>query len=174
MKKLLSNVKTLIALALVTLLTLGFYAYMLIRPISYGMEYHNVTEYESGTFEGTLVLNPDDTMINRNTNFEEELKSFYYYKDGYVFFTLAETREDYETEVAWINENFDEAIATPFYADKINAFEIVMEESDGYKFVYTCSSAVVFAIVVGVVELLLITATVISWSFYKKSKSTER
>ena len=83
---------------------------MLARPISYGMDYRAVVEYEGGVFEGTMKFKSDGTMVNKNTNFEEEMKPFYYYKDGYVFYTTAGTDEDYEKEVAEINENFDEAI----------------------------------------------------------------
>ena len=54
----------------------------------------------------------------------QEMKSRYYYKDGYVFFTLAQTDEGYKKEIISINENFDEAIKTPFYADKINSFQL--------------------------------------------------
>lgn len=39
MKNLLSNKKTAIVLLVATILLLGFYAYMLARPISYGMAY---------------------------------------------------------------------------------------------------------------------------------------
>lgn len=173
MKKFLSNMKTILALLIVTIVTLGIYAYMLARPISYGMEYYNKTEYNGGTFEGAITFKSDNTMINRNSNFDEELKSFYYYKDGYIFFTLAQTSEEYAEEVAYINENFDEAVATPFYADKINAFELVAEESDGYKSVYTCTNAITFAIAGGIVELLLIGLTITAFIFNNKSKHNE-
>ena len=54
MKNILSNLKTAVILLIVTIISLGFYAYMLARPISYGMDYHNETVYEGGTFEGTM------------------------------------------------------------------------------------------------------------------------
>ena len=156
MKKFLSCTKTSIVLFVVTIIALGFYVYMFARPISYGMSYHNVTAYEGGVFEGTMKFHSDGSMINRNTNFEEELTSRYYYKDGYVFYTLAQTDEEYEKEVAAINENFDEAINTPFYADKINAFELVAAEADGYSTVYTCLPAIIFSVAGGVICLGLL------------------
>lgn len=156
MKKVLTCTKTLIALLIVAIVFAGMYAYMLARPISYGMGYHNKTTYEGGIFEGTMKFYSDNTMANRNTNFEEDLKSRYYYKDGYVFFTLAETDEEYEKEVATINEDFDQAVNTPFYADEINAFRLIAAESDGYSTVYTCAPAILLAIIGGVLELALI------------------
>ena len=44
MKKILSNIKTVIGLLAVTTILLGFYIYMIARPISHGMDYH--TEYK--------------------------------------------------------------------------------------------------------------------------------
>lgn len=171
MKNLLSCKKTAIILLVVTLLSVAFYAYMLARPISYGKEYSNVTEYEGGSFEGTMKFYADGTMVNSNNNFDQEMKSRYYYKDGYVFFTLAETDEEYEEEVASINENFDEAIRVPFYADEISAFRLVVSENDGYEMVYSCSFATTFAIVGGVVELVLVAFTVVAVLLCKKKKS---
>ena len=171
MKNLLSNKKTAIVLLVATILLLGFYAYMLARPISYGMAYHNETEYEGGVFEGTMKFYSDKTMVNTNTNFEEEIESRYYYKSGYVFFTMAETDEAYDEEVDYINKNFDEAIEMPFYADEINAFRLVATEGDGYITVYTCTPAIVFAIIGGVVEAALIGLTVVSFLLLKKKNA---
>ena len=55
MKNILSCKKTTILLFLITIISIGFYAYMLARPISYGMSYHNETVYEGGIFEGTKI-----------------------------------------------------------------------------------------------------------------------
>ena len=170
MKNLLSNKKTAIILLVASILLLGFYAYMLARPISYGMAYHNVTEYEGGVFEGTMKFYSDKTMVNTNTNFNEDLKSRYYYKDGYVFFTLAQTDKEYDEEIASINEKFDEAIKTPFYADEINAFKLVVTEGDGYATIYTCTPAIVFSIVGGVIELALIALTFAAVLLCKKKR----
>lgn len=156
MKNVLSCKKTAIILLIVAIVSVGFYAYMLARPISYGMSYYNQTEYDGGVFEGTMKFHSDGTMVNLNTNFNEELKSRYYYKDGYVFFVMAKTDEEYEKEVASINENFDEAIKKPFYSDEINAFQLVVTEGDGFATVYTCKPAIVFAIIGGIVEFVLV------------------
>ena len=170
MKKLLSNVKTVIVLFAVAILLLGFYVYMIARPISYNMGYHNSTVYAGETFEGTIEFYSDSMMSNKNTTFNEEFKSYYYYKDGYVFFLMAENEEEYQEEISYIDENFEIAIDAPFYASKINAFEFVSIGPDGYTMVYTCTPAIVFAIVVGLVELALIGASVFALILYKKEK----
>jgi hypothetical protein len=144
---------------------------MIARPVSFGMAYHNETVYEGGTFEGTMKFYADGTMVNSNTNFEEEMESRYYFKDGYVFFTLAQTDEAYDEEVAFINKNFDEATKMPFYADEINAFKLVVTEGDGYATVYTCTPAIVFAIIGGIVIAALIGATCVSLILFKKKRN---
>ena len=168
MKRILSSAKALIILLVLTVMSLGFYAYMLVRPISYGMEYHIETEYDGIAFEGTLMFYHDGTMIVRNTNFDGEMKSRYYYKEGYVFFCEAQTDEDYAKEVDYINENFDAIVAAPFYGDEINAFVMSAEGIIGYSAEYICESAIVFAVVFGVVELLLIGLTLFALDFRRK------
>lgn len=170
MKKFLACTKTTIILLIAAVISLGFYVYMLARPISYGMEYHNESVYEGGTFEGKMTFYPNRTMVNRNTNFDEEIKSRYYYKDGYIFYTLAETDEEYEEEIASINENFDKAIETLFYADEINSFKLIATEGDGFVTVYTCKPAIVFAIVGGVVELVIVGFALASVILGKKKR----
>lgn len=170
MKNILSYTKTAIILLLVTVHSLGFYAYMLARPISYGMSYHNKTVYKGVPFEGTLKFYPDGKVLNDNTNFEEAFEDYYYYKDGYVFTLMAETDEEFEAEVAHINDNFDEAVASPFYAAKINAFGQVAEGMDDYVTTYTCTGAVIFTVAGGVVALALIALTVSSFALSLKAK----
>ena len=170
MKKILSCTKTAVILLLVTVLALGFYTYMLARPISYAMPYHNEIVYEGVAFEGTLRFYPDGTVRNKNTNFDEEQNNYYYYKDGYVFALMAETDAEYEAEVAYINENFQEAVAAPFYAAKINAFRQVAVGLDDYVTTYTCTGAIIFAAAGGIVALALIVLTVSSFVLCKKAK----
>ena len=171
MKNILSSAKTLIILLVVTVLFLAMYACMMVRPISYGLSYCNETVYDGDVFEGKMKFYSDGTMVNENTNFEEKLVSRYYYKDGYVFYLFAETDEEYAEEVASINENFDEAIVEPFYADEINALRLIATENDGYETVYTCIPAIVIAIVCGVFGLMLIGLTAVSFILWKKGKN---
>ena len=171
MKNILSRTKTAFILLVVTVISIACYAYMFARPISYGMNYYNETVYENQNFEGVIRFYPDGTMINRNSNYNKDLESRYYYKKGYVFFTQARTDEAYEEEVAYINENFEEALTVPFYSFKINAFREVGEGLEGYRSVYTCKKAVSLAIIGGVVELMLIGFTCASFILRKKTES---
>ena len=170
MKKILSNIKAAIILLAVAVIALGFYGYMLLRPISYGMPYQNVTEYVGGYFEGTQTYYPDGTVVTRNTNFEGELVGHYYYKDGYIFSIVSETDEEIEAEIAEINADFEGALEIPFYAGKIDAFKQAPLEVEGYTTVYTCNSAVVFAVAFGIFELALIALTAFSFVLAKKTK----
>ena len=83
---------------------------------------------------------------------------------------MAETEEEYQEEVANINADFEGAVNAPFYASKINAFKLVSVGPDGYTMVYTCTPAIVFAIIGGVVELALLGASVVSLTLYIKAK----
>ena len=170
MRNVLSRTKTAVILLAVAIVLLCFYAYMLARPISYGMGYHVETEYMGMPFEGTIKFNSDGTMLNRNTNNLKEIESRYYYKDGYVFLTLSETDEEYEKEVGEINENFDESISTPYYAAEIDSFRVILNGYDGYTLTYVCTPAIIFAVAVGVFELILIGMTATSIALCRSSK----
>ena len=170
MKNILSKTKTAIILLIVTVLLLGSYVYIIASPVTYGMKYRNETVYEGEVFKGSLKYSPDGKVISENTNFDEPLEMYYYYKDGYVFNLLATNDEEYEAEVADINANFDEAVATPFYAVMTNAFKQVAVGMDEDATTYTCTSAIVFAVAGGVVVLALIALTGSSFSLSKKAK----
>ena len=171
MKKVFSNTKIAIILLLVTVLFLGLYAYMIARPISYGMSYHNKIVYEGVPFEGTLTFYPSGKVLNENSNFDEPFEMYYYYKDGYVFNLMAETDEEYEAEVAYINDNFDKAVESPFYASSTNAFKQVAVGMDENATTYTCTGAIIFAIAGGASALALIALTTTSFVLSKKAKN---
>lgn len=173
MKNILSRTATAVILLLVTLLFLGFYTYMLARPISYAMPYHNESMYEDVKFEGTVKYYPNGKMFNENSNFPMVLEDYYYYKDGYIFNLIAKTDEEYEAEVADINENFEAAVASPFYASKINAFRQTTIGPDGYATTYTCAEAITIAIAGGIAQLVFIALTVASFILCKKAKCKE-
>ena len=86
---------------------------------------------------------------------------------------VAKNDAEYEAEVAYINENFDEALATPFYAAKTNAFKQVAVGFEDDDTIYTCTGAIIFAIVGGVDRLLLIALTAYSFVLSKKAKNKE-
>ena len=170
MKKFLSNKKTAIIFLVVAVLLLGVYTYMLARPVSYGMEYYNKTTYMGTEYESTQKFNNDTTMLTINKSFPDGRTSRYYYKNGYVFDVVASTDVAYEKEVEYINNNFETAVKTPFYANKINAFKIEATGIDGYTLVYTCKGAVAIAVVGGVIVFALIGFTVVSFIFSNNSK----
>ena len=172
MKKL-SDKKIAVICLVVAVLVLAINIYLIARPISYEWGYYAEDEYQGVQFGGAMKFNPDGTMVLRNSNHGREMKSYYYYKDGYIFFTIAETDEAYEEEVAYINKNFEEALNTPFYADKINAFRLTADGPDGYTIVYTCTRAIVFVIIGGVIELALIGLACVKLIACKKAKQEE-
>ena len=171
MKKFLSKTKTAIILLIVTVLLLGSYVYIIASPVTYGMKYRNETVYEGEVFKGSLKYSPDGKVISENTNFDEPFEMYYYYKDGYVFNLMATNDEEYEAEVAYINENFDEAVASPFYAVKTNAFKQIAVGMDEDATTYTCIGAIIFAIVGGIDRLLLIALTAYSFVLSQKAKN---
>ena len=173
MKKFLSCAKTAVILLIVTLISLGFYVYMIARPISYGMAYTTETLYDDEIFEGKVVFTPDNRMAISNSTFDFEMEYPYYYKNGYAFMVLATTDEEYEAEVKNINENFEEALNTPFYACKVNAFKYIPASMDEYTMAYTCVPAIIFAVVGGIAEAALVALTCVSLALSKKSKSEE-
>ena len=168
MKKIIAYRGTALILMVVTLITLVFYTAMLLRPVSYGMEYKNVTEYGDEVFEGVMVFHADMTMVNRNTNLDAEQKMRYYYKDGYIFHVIAETDEDYAAEVATINEKFDLLSKDPLYAARANAFQIVKELDAEHVTVYTCQPAIVSAAVGGAVAVAFIALTTLAFVLRKR------
>ena len=114
-----------------------------------------------------MTFSCDGTMVIRNTTFEEEIEAYYYYKDGYVFFLEAQTEEAREEEIAYIDNNFDVAVRSPFSAET-SASKQILTGPDGYTTVYTCKSASVFALVYGVFELVLVGLTFIAFALRKK------
>lgn len=172
-KNILSKTKTVIILLCITVLLVGSYIYIVASPITCGMKYRNESVYNGQTFEGSLKYSLDGKVISENTNFEEPIEMYYYYKDGYVFNLLATNDEEYEAEVAYINENFDEAMTTPFYAFKTNSLKQVAVGTDESVTTYTCIGGFIFAIVGGIDRLLLIALTVYSFVLSKKAKGKE-
>ena len=170
MKNILFCKKTAVILLAVTILFLALCAYMVARPISYGMEYSAEMVYEGEVFEGTMIFKNDTTFITRNVNYDEDMVARYYYKEGYVFFMVATTDEEYAEEVAEIDEKFDAFIELPFYSYRINAFRLAAGEDDDFSSPYICTSAIVWASVFGGVSLLLIALTGTSFVLSRKKE----
>ena len=174
MKKFISNKITTIVLLALSVVFIGVYAYMLFRPISYGMSYSVETIYEGTTFKGSIKFNTDSTSSIRNSSVSGEIKSYYYYKNGYIFSLMAKTEEEYKTEVENINSDFKGAVNTPFYASKINAFKMVSVGPDGYTLVYKCTPAIVFAVVGGITIVVLLGFSITGFIFCLKTKKENK
>ena len=156
MKKILSFKVTAILLSVLAIVSLFFYVTTLAKPLTYGYPYYHASMYEGDDFGGTMTFYQDNTLLVDNSNFDEPLKLFYYYKDGYIFNMMATTKEEFDLEVALINENFEEAVSTPFYADKINIFQLTAEGLDDYTSFYYCRYAINLAVAWGIAQLALI------------------
>ena len=174
MRKILMNKKVVVVLMVLTIISFVFYEYMIARPISYGMSYYTSTEYEGEVFKSAVVFHSDGTMVTKNTTFETEIRSYYYNKGGYHFLLSAQTEDAFTEEKEWIDANFEEALAMPFYAYKINAFKLTGEGPDGYKVVYKCYQSIVFAVAGGVFELAMISFTLTLWIARKRKKRMQR
>ena len=153
------RIRTLI-LVVVAIVWLAVGIFGVTCPMAYDTSYYHATFYEGEDFNGTMTFHKDNTMAVNNTNFDEEFVCYYYYKDGYIFFPVGMTQEEYEEEVAAIEADFEGAVNAPFYASKINGFRLSSEGLDGYTSVYICQSSVMMAIVWGVVQLVLLGFTV--------------
>ena len=82
--------------AVIAIVLLVVVIYGTSSPMSYGCDYYHAAFYEGEDFNGTMVFYPDNTMVIRNTNLDEDYKAYYYYKNGYIFFILVQTEAEYQ------------------------------------------------------------------------------
>ena len=155
----------------IAVLAVGIYG--MTRPLAYGCDYYHAVFYDGEDFNGTMTFYSDNTMVIRNTNFEEDIKFFYYYKNGYVFFGMSQTESEYQEEVAAIDADFEGALNTPFYASKINPFKLSSEGPDGYKSSYLCQSSIMMVVLLVAIELVLIGFGIAPVIFRKKDESED-
>ena len=153
---------TALVLAVVAIILLVVGIFGMTRPISYGSSYYHATFFEGEDFNGNMVFGSDNTMVIRNTNLDEDYQSYFYYKNGYIFFTLAQTEAEYQEEVAAIEADFEGAVNAPFYASRMNAFRLSSEGPDGFKSVYICQNSVMMLVAWCAIELVLICCTIAS------------
>ena len=75
MNKIKSIPKKVLALsvALIILLVIGIGG--MTSPIAYGSVYYHASNYEGADFSGSMIFYPDNTMVVRNTNLDENIKS---------------------------------------------------------------------------------------------------
>lgn len=168
MKKFLSKLPVMIISIILAVALLVFYIVMLARPISYGMNYKYTTTEEG--MEVCIIINVKNkktAIVSSQTEY-----SFYssevwiYYSDNYIYLVgskenMSET--DYDTEVLRIKDNRASAMAE--YKEekmlfKTSAFKMKIEDDE-----LKCTGAIVFAIVMIIVELAVVTFAILSTVF---------
>lgn len=166
MKNFLKKMPVFITFLSLAVVMLVVWIAMVARPVSYGWGYKGT---ENGV-DTVFTLNSDHTY---DLYFEDTdtTESAYFFRRGYkVKFSEAMSEDEYEelkkTYDAFTSEQLDE-----FYADsiKVNAFRF----SSG-TVTYTCTGAIVFASVAGVIEVALITFATLSTVFFIRSRKGKK
>ena len=192
MKKFLSKMPVMIVFLSLAVVGLVFYIVMLARPVSYGMTYtwnHVVTEEDASTFGevGTeinmsiKIKNDRKMILTMNTENDGEARETWMIRNGNQFIMIPEgvsSEEEYETLVEALKANKEEWDALwagegegmPVF--DVNAFSIKVD-FNGVDINMTCTGAIVFASVFGVIEVALITFAILSTIFFTKSNKNK-
>ena len=192
MKKFLSKMPVMIVFLSLAVVGLVFYIVMLARPVSYGMTYtwnHVVTEEDASTFGevGTEVnmsikiKNDRKMILTMNTENDGEQIETWIIRNGNKFIMIPEgvsSEKEYEALVEALKANKDEWNALwsgegegmPVF--NVNAFSIKVDFY-GVDINMTCTGAIVFASVFGVIEVALITFAILSIIFFTKSNKNK-
>lgn len=193
MKKIITSKITLFTALAVAVLFLGMYVYMIARPIAYEMKYefsgetlYIVEEEEVSSefdIEMTFHMNDKVSINNKTSNIKSE--SYYYYQDGYIYFCQAQNEDEYNAEVKEIKADWDNIMAivnkeTLTFEEesmllsmyKINAFKLESQSRD-IELTQTCNGTIIFTVIGGVVELLVIGLAVTSFVIGKKTSKKE-
>ena len=188
MKKFLSKMPVMIVFLSLAVVGLVFYIVMLARPVSYGMTYtwnHVVTEEETSTFgveAGTeisyslKILNDRKMELSIIQENDGEPIETWIIRNGnkFIMIPVSMTEEEYEAQLealkadeeVW-NALWNGETETPIF--EVNAFGIKANFS-GIDIDLTCTGAIVFASIWGVVEVALITFGVLSLVFFLKDR----
>ena len=193
MKKFFSKLPVMIVFVVLAVAVLGLYIGMLARPVSYGMTYSGAIPMDPASEE---TIDSEMKFINSRIVIVEATISdgtesmpmrMWYLRDGNKIITLGYvasddstsgydmTEEDYNTAVEQYFSATEEEKTAMIemlggYAE-INAFTMGDETAS-----LTCTGAIVFAVIMGVVEVALIAFAVLSVVFFvlkKKSPQTE-
>ncbi len=172
MKKFLGKKSTKILFIILTIVFTAVYVYMLVRPISYGMTYKNentvfgVTTTKEVTFLSSKKLSVK-TTTGSSTNIVEQ---WIYCNGGKVAIV--------DISGLMTEDTYNKAVDTPEERDlllKAAVYELNAFGGEGLAGEYKCVGAVAFAIVGGVVELVLITFTALTFVLAsKKTKKTSK
>lgn len=196
MKKFLSKMPVMIVLLVVAVAVLGLYIGMLARPVSYGMTYaySKTISEEDATLDtppaGTTVsvefeiVSDERAYMTMGTysgiDMQEIKTSVWIIRNGdkIALITSTMTEEEYrqgvdalkadeaEWKAFWENADGSNPIIT-----NVSAFKMTMPSDTGEEpMSMTCDGAIVFAVIMGVVEVALIAFAVISTIFFVKAK----
>lgn len=201
MKKFLSKLPVMIVFVVLAVAVLGLYIGMLARPVSYGMTYaySKTISEEDATLDtpaGTKVsvefeiVSDERAYMTAGTysgiDMEENKISIWIIRNGDKIAFIGEgmTEEEYRQGVDALKANEAEWNAFWENADgsnpiitNVSAFKMTMPSDTGEEPVsMTCTGAIVFAVIMGVVEVALIAFAVLSVVFFvlkKKKPQTE-
>lgn len=201
MKKFLSKLPVMIVLLVLAVAVLGLYIGMLARPVSYGMTYaySKTISEEDATLDkpaGTTVsvefeiVSDERAYMTAGTysgiDVYEVKTSVWIIRNGdkIALITSTMTEEEYRqgvddlkaNEAEW-NAFWENADGSNPIITNVSAFKMTMPSDAGEEPVsMTCTGAIVFAVIMGVVEVALIAFAVLSVVFFvlkKKSPQTE-
>lgn len=201
MKKFLSKLPVMIVFVVLAVAVLGLYIGMLARPVSYGMTYaySKTISEEDATLDtpaGTTVsvefeiVSDERAYMTAGTysgiDMEENKISIWIIRNGDKIAFIGEgmTEEEYRQGVDALKANEAEWNAFWENADgsnpiitNVSAFKMTMPSDTGEEpMSMTCDGAIVFAVIMGVVEVALIAFAVLSVVFFvlkKKNPQTE-
>ena len=201
MKKFLSKLPVMIVLLVLAVAVLGLYIGMLARPVSYGMTYvySKTISEEDATLDkpaGTTVsvkfeiVSDERAYMTMGTcsgiDMQEIKTSVWIIRNGdkIALITSTMTEEEYRqgvddlkaNEAEW-NAFWENADGSNPIITNVSAFKMTMPSDAGEEPVsMTCTGAIVFTVIMGVVEVALIAFAVLSVVFFvlkKKSPQTE-
>lgn len=191
MKKFLSKLPVMIVFVVLAVAVLGLYIGMLARPVSYGMTYSGAIPMDPAS-EETIdsemkFINSRIVIVEATMSDGTESMRMWYLRDGNKIITLGPVASDDSTSgYGMTEEDYNTAVEQYFSATEeektamiemlggyaeINAFTMGDETAS-----LTCTGAVVFAVIMGVVEIALIAFAVLSVVFFvlkKKKPQTE-
>lgn len=157
MKKFFGKLPVMITFVALAVIFAVVYIGMLVRPVAIGMTYKGeVTRYGQTAEISVKVKSGKKLEMTTEVAGEKDVeKGYYLEKDGFIVFMDAQNDAEYEAEKKEILDNWDTAKAmiesTGLGGIECNAFGVkVMGEE------FSCTGSVVFAIIGGVIELVLL------------------
>ena len=196
MKKFLSKLPVMITFLSLAVVGLVFYVVMLARPVSYGMTYvysETITEKEAtsdraaGNYAMKFQIMSDErafmTVVSDTDTGRTEMKTEIWIirnGDKIAFLLSSMTEKEYKEGVdalkadkaAW-NDFWENGASQTLIIEGVNSFKLTMpafDDEEAKNFI--CNGAIVFASVMGVIELALIAFGTLSTIFFIKGRKS--